>query len=189
MHVSRHELRLGASATRLAVVLLAAVLLAPGIGGGRPATAQSLAAVPGVVVRSLPTPEIGIFGDVTFPTGSRVYTASPSIAVLPNGDYVITDNDFGGDSTASESGQTYVFRSTDRGQTWTQTAVLGDMKRGSLFVHQEALHLMGYTTDNSGTAAAISVIRRSTDNGVTWTTPTGSTSPAARRSSGPATTR
>jgi hypothetical protein len=186
MHVSRHELRLGASATRLAVVLLAAVLLAPGIGGGRPATAQSLAAVPGVVVRSLPTPEINASG---FPSGSRIYTTSPSIAVLPNGDYVITDNDFGSNSTASESGQTYVFRSTDRGQTWTPTATLDAMKRGSLFVHQDALHLMGYTTDNSGTAAAISVIRRSTDNGVTWTTPTGSTSPAARRSSGPATTR
>ncbi len=132
-----------------------------------PATAQSLADVPGVVVRSLPTPPIGSFFGTPFPGSPRVYTASPSIAVLPNGDYLITDNDFGSDATAGTSGRTNVFRSTDKGATWTQTATLSDMKRGGLFVHQGAVHLIGYTTDNSN-GDAITVIRRSTDNGLTW---------------------
>jgi len=132
-----------------------------------PAAAQSLADVPGVVVRSLPTPPIGSFFGTPFPGSPRVYTASPSIAVLPNGDYLTTDNDFGSDATAGTSGRTNVFRSTDKGVTWTQTATLTDMKRGGLFVHQGAVHLIGYTTDNSN-GDAITVIRRSTDNGLTW---------------------
>jgi hypothetical protein len=132
-----------------------------------PAAAQSLADVPGVVVRSLPTPPIGSFFGTPVSGSPKVYTASPSIAVLPNGDYVITDNDFGSESTAATSARTNVFRSTDKGATWTQTATLTEMKRGSLFVHQGTLHLIGYTTNNAK-KDALSVIRRSTDNGVAW---------------------
>ena len=132
-----------------------------------PAAAQSPADVPGVVVRSLPTPPTGVFLGTPVSGSPKVYTASPSIAVLPNGDYVITDNDFGSESTAGASGRTNVFRSTDKGATWTQTATLTDMKRGGLFIHRGALHLMGYTNDNAN-EDAITVIRRSTDNGLTW---------------------
>jgi hypothetical protein len=142
--------------------LFALLVVAAGSDGGA-VRGQSLAAVPGTVVRSLPVPP-SLFG--TFAGSPKVYTTSPSIVVLPNGDYVIADNDFGGDSSAGTSGVTNVFRSTDRGATWTQSATLTDMKRGSLFVHGDALHIIGYT--NSTGSDALTVIRRSTDGGVTW---------------------
>lgn len=122
-------------------------------------SAQSLSAVPGTVLRSLPSPP-SIGG---FVIGSpQVHAASPSIAVLP-----------GGESGASISGTTRVFRSTDKGATWTVTGTLSGMKRGSLFVSGSSLQLMGYLTDNGNSSyPADAVIRRSTDGGRTWTSAT-----------------
>jgi hypothetical protein len=161
---------LGMPRPRCIFVAILAAALAGGVAG---ASAQSLSAVPGAVLRSLPSPP-SIGGIVI---GSPlVYTASPSIAVLPTGEYVVTDNSFGGESGASISGTTRVFRSTDKGATWTVTGTLSGMKRGSLFVSGTSLYLMGFLTDNgnSSTYPADAVIRRSNDGGRTWTSPTSS---------------
>lgn len=100
--------------------------------------------------------------------GRACYTASPSIAVLPSGTLVITDNRFGSGSGAEVSGTTQVFASTDRGKTWERLATLTGMKRGTLFVHRGHLYLWGYHA-----APGNIVIRRSGDEGRTWTEPTG----------------
>jgi len=127
--------------------------------------------VPGVVVHRLPVPSLA-----DRLARRAVYTASPSIAVLPGGDYVITDNLFGPGSEADRSGTTQVFRSRDRGRHWEQIAVIRDMKRGSLFVHDDDVYLFGFRA-----APGDLLIRRSGDGGQTWTDPRDETSGLLRR--------
>lgn len=147
----------------LAGLSIAAACLLPGLRKGG---TIDLSRVPGVVVHRLPVPSLA-----ERLTGRAVYTASPSIAVLPSGEYVITDNLFGPGSGADRSGTTQVFGSHDRGQHWETLAVLRDMKRGSLFVHRGSLYLLGYRA-----APGDILIRRSDDGGRTWTEPRAETS-------------
>lgn len=117
--------------------------------------------VPGVVVHRLPVPSLA-----DRLARRAVYTASPSIAVLSAGDYLITDNLFGAGSEADRSGTTQVFRSRDRGQSWELITVIRDMKRGSLFVHGDDVYLFGYRA-----APGDLLIRRSQDGGLSWSEP------------------
>jgi len=157
--------------------LLTALLLAPLAAGPcllsascRSGTTDN-SKVPGVVVHRLPVPSL--VGRIA---GKAIYTASPSIAVLPSGEYVISDNLFGSGSGADRSGTTHVFGSRDRGLHWDELAVLRDMKRGSLFVHRGALYLLGYRA-----APGDALIRRSDDGGRTWTEPRDERSGLLRR--------
>jgi hypothetical protein len=100
------------------------------------------------------------------PAADRVYIGSPSIAVLDNGDYLATHDLFGPKSTEHTSAVTRVFRSTDRGQTWSHVTDIQGAFWSTVFVHKGAVYLMG-TTKHHGNA----VIRRSSDGGKTWTTP------------------
>ena len=97
------------------------------------------------------------------PASSRIYLGSPSLAILPGGDYVASHDLFGPGST---SDTTRVYGSRDRGATWLQQAEIKGAFWSSLFVHHGALYLMG-TSRQEGDC----VIRRSTDGGRTWTTP------------------
>jgi len=91
------------------------------------------------------------------------YIGCPSIAILPDGRYVASHSIFG---NGTDRGNTFVFRSGDRGRTWRPLAVLERQHFSSLFVHRGALYIMG-TGGNRGQV----VIRRSNDGGKTWTTP------------------
>lgn len=146
-------------ATGLATALLAAVV--------RVASAQTLADVPGTVVYWRISPA-SVSGFALPP--DRVYTTSPSIAVLPNGDYLLSFNLFGSDLVppAETSGTTYIYRSTDQGQTWTNMTPtpMMDVKRGSLFVFGSDVFLWGFTA-----APGNIIIRTSSDDGTTWTEP------------------
>jgi hypothetical protein len=84
---------------------------------------------------------------------------------------VATHARFGAGSGADVAGLTKVFRSSDRGQSWSLVATLDGILRASLFVHNGALHLLGAEAEGKP-----NVIRRSYDNGATWSTPTGNTS-------------
>jgi endonuclease/exonuclease/phosphatase family metal-dependent hydrolase/dienelactone hydrolase len=112
--------------------------------------ARKTAGVPGVII------------DYS-PASSRQYIGSPSIAVLPNGEYVASHDFFGPGSTYSKMS---VFGSRDKGRTWTKRADLEGQWWSTLFVHKGALYLMGTTKEYGFT-----VIRRSTDGGKTWTEP------------------
>jgi hypothetical protein len=125
----------------------------------RPGAATPGADLPGVLVHRLPVPS-----GLDRMMGRAVYTASPSIVVLAPGEYVIADNLFGSGSGAEISGTTHVFRSRDRGANWEPLTVLRGMKRGSLFLHEGALYLWGFSA-----APGDIVIRRSADGGSTWT--------------------
>jgi hypothetical protein len=94
------------------------------------------------------------------------YIGSPSIVILPGGDYLASHDFFGPNSSQSVSATTRVFRSSDHGRSWRRTAELKDQFWSNLFVHRGSVYLMG-TTHEYGRI----VIRRSDDGGVTWSGP------------------
>lgn len=117
------------------------------------AGAADFSRVPGTVISHIPAAE-------------ERYIGSPSIAILPNGDYVATHDEFGPKSSSRTAAITHVFRSADKGNAWTEIARIEGAFWSTLFFHSGALYLMG-TTKEGGDL----VIRRSNDGGVTWTSP------------------
>jgi hypothetical protein len=117
--------------------------------GGGTATEQP----PGVVINYIAS-------------ATQIYVGSPGIAVLPNGHYLAKHDEFGPKSTENTVALTPVFRSVDRGQSWTRVATVKGMYWASIFVHQGNAYLIG-TSKNHGFV----VISRSTDEGATWTVP------------------
>jgi arylsulfatase A-like enzyme len=101
------------------------------------------------------------------PASSGVFLGAPSIAILPNGDYVVSNN-----FTSIEKGdhgkihKTAVFKSTDQGASWKYLTEMADQRWSNLFYHNEALYMMG-TDAAFGNIA----IRKSIDGGNTWTLP------------------
>ena len=110
--------------------------------------------VPGVVIDHIPATHV-------------VYVGSPSIAVLADGSYLASHDEFGPKSQYHGDAITRVFRSMDKGQTWTQISRIEGCFWSSLFVHGGALYLWG--TDHE---YGDMLIRKSTDGGKTWTKPT-----------------
>ncbi|MBZ4191942.1 sialidase family protein [Niabella beijingensis] len=119
------------------------------------ARAQAFKNVPGTVVAHLPA------------SGGQ-YIGSPSLAVLPNGDYIASHDLFGPNSSEFVQAVTRIFRSSDKGRTWKQVSEVTGAFWSSLFVHRGALYLLG-PDRHHGTV----LIRRSEDGGSTWTQPTG----------------
>lgn len=113
------------------------------------ATAPS-AAPPGVVVAHSPKSE-------------GLYIGSPSVCILPNGDYIASHDLFGPASREHQSATARIYRSASRGLRWELVAELEGQFWSGLFVHGGALYLMG-TDKHYGNL----VIRRSTDGGRTW---------------------
>lgn len=152
---------------RVCLAIVAALL-----AFGSSAHGQSLANVPGVVV------------DYQLNSTRRYFFSDPEIVVLPNGDYVASHALAGADSNSGTSGTTSLFRSSDKGATWSSLGNLPNMLRGSLFVSGSALYLIGANKDTSGNNTQI---RKSLDNGATWTTPTGTTNGLFSSVGGPGT--
>lgn len=101
------------------------------------------------------------------PASSGLYIGSPSLAVLPNGDYVASHDFFGPKGTERQQGVTVVFKSKNRGRTWEKIAEIKGQFWSKLFMYEHGLYLLG-TSKEYGNM----VIRKSEDGGVTWTTPT-----------------
>jgi hypothetical protein len=114
--------------------------------------------VPGVVVDYIPA-------------SSGMYIGSPSICILPDGDYVASHDCFGPSSGEFEKGLTSVYKSSDRGKSWKKISEIHGQFWSNLFVHKNLLYIMG-TWKHHGNL----IIRRSTDGGITWSDPSDSTS-------------
>ena len=84
-----------------------------------------MASVPGVVIR---------------PASTKRYTGCPSIVVLPTGEHVASHSYFGPGANNTDS---YIYRSTDRGESWEKIAFLPGQIWSSLFLYREALYIMG----------------------------------------------
>ncbi len=109
--------------------------------------------VPGVIVNYIPA-------------STKVYIGSPSICILPNGDYIASHDHFGTGSTEYEKALTAVFRSADKGRTWNKISEINGQFWSNLFVHNDVLYIMG-TWKHHGNL----IIRRSDDGGLTWSEP------------------
>lgn len=98
---------------------------------------------------------------------SGLYIGSPSIAVLPNGDYVASHDFFGPKSNEHVRATSRVYRSHDRGKSWKQISEINGQFWSKLFVHRGELYILG-TDRHHGNM----IIRHSTNGGETWTEPT-----------------
>ncbi|HEY1684745.1 MAG TPA: sialidase family protein [Tepidisphaeraceae bacterium] len=97
------------------------------------------------------------------PASSRAYIGSPSIAILPDGNYVASHDLFG---PGTPNNQTLIFLSTDHGQTWHRQTRITRQFWSTLFVHHNTLFILGV---DKGMGHI--VIRKSLDDGKSWTTP------------------
>ncbi len=128
-------------------------LLAPFLASAARLGALDPPRPPGVVIDRSPAP-------------SGIYLGSPGIAALPDGSYLAKCDEFGPGSTERARAVTRVYRSGDRGESWTRIADVHGAYWASIFVHRGAVYLMG-TSKLEGSA----VILRSDDGGRTWTEP------------------
>lgn len=108
---------------------------------------------PGVVVKHVPRSD-------------SLYIGSPSLCVLPNGDYIASHDFFGPKANTGKSGTTLVYRSSDKGTTWNQIAKIEGQYWSNIFYFEKALYILGVNHGHGNI-----IIRRSLDNGVTWTNP------------------
>ena len=97
------------------------------------------------------------------PPSSKEYIGSPSIVIMPDGKYIASHDYFGKGST---NNTTNIFRSSDKGKTWTKLAELEGQWWSTLFVHNKILYIIGTTREYGDV-----VIRHSDDGGVSWTKP------------------
>lgn len=134
---------------RIAIVFFCVAMLQIGV------LAQK---VPGVVVNHIPA-------------STQTYIGSPSICILPNGDYVASHDHFGKGSTEHEQALTAVYKSSDKGKSWEKISEIKGQFWSNLFVHQNALYIMG-TWKHHGNF----IIRRSLDGGKSWSEPVDSQS-------------
>jgi hypothetical protein len=122
------------------------------ISSERPATADN-SRVPGVVIDHSAA-------------SSGIYIGSPSIAILPSGEYVASHDQFGPKSSEHRRAITRVFRSADKGETWRHLSDINGQFWSTLFVHRGALYILG----TLGHYRHV-VIRRSSDGGRSWSEP------------------
>ncbi|MCC6681949.1 MAG: exo-alpha-sialidase [Phycisphaeraceae bacterium] len=148
------------NASRLILSTLISVTFA--VAGEGQTTLFNGVEVPGVVIDHVPQ------------STGRHY-ASPTIAILPDCSYVAA-HDISGKKGSPD---TVVFRSTDRGLTWTQISTIHNQFWSNLFVHRGDLYIIGPSNGHGDL-----YIRRSTDGGQTWTTPTSAEDGIIRTKSG-----
>lgn len=111
------------------------------------------------------------------PKSSGVFRGTPSIAKLPNGELIASNDVFG----TGISNRTDIFRSVDNGNSWDSIASVNGAVWSGLFYHQNKLYLLGANTSGGANL----VIRASADSGFTWSSPTVIVSGACHGSSTP----
>ena len=132
--------------TRIANVVVVAIGIVTQVGAGEK---PDFSKTPGVVVNHVPA-------------SSGKYIGSPSLAVLPGGDYVASHDYFGPKSNEHVKAASSVFKSSDRGKSWKKIADIDGAFWSTLFVHRGQLYLLGPDRHHGNV-----LIRRSTDGGVT----------------------
>ena len=116
---------------RFTTAIIAAAVAA-GIGVNLPAAelTPAFSAVPGKVI-------------FHSPATSQIYVGSPGIVQLPNGNHLAKCDEFGPKCTEQTIAVTRVFRSTDRGSSWSEMPAVHGIYWATIFVHSDAVYLMG----------------------------------------------
>ncbi len=108
------------------------------------------------------------------PPSSAIYLGSPALLRCPDGSLLATHDYYGGGSTSGTTGQTFLFRSSNEGITWSP---LGEIRQLTApgpdddGVFWNSLFRVGNSIYSTGaeSGAGDLVIRRSDDNGASWT--------------------
>jgi hypothetical protein len=131
-----------------------------------------LSMVAGVSFAHEPPPGI-IAGSLCENNPPDVWAGGPSIAILPDGSYVVCHDQYR-DPSGPYAILTHIYRSEDKGLTWTgRIASLIGFHESTLFVNGSSLYLIGGFANINGGYVAIS---KSTDGGHNWTTPVSASS-------------
>lgn len=123
-----------------------------------------LPVIPGFSTFSLQPPGVVIEYSPAF-TG-RYVAGSPSIIVLEDGSYLAKGDHYG--PAVGDSELVIIFRSTDKGKTWTKISEVEGMTWASLFQVNGQIYMLG---TSAGHRKGHAIIMRSGDKGVTWTRP------------------
>jgi hypothetical protein len=133
-------------------------------------SAASGDATPGA---SLPCPSLPGTPLKYMPASTGVYLGSPAICLLPNGDYLASHDYFGPGSTEKSLGQTFLYRSTDRGRNWILLGQINQLvcgladTNGQFWSHFIQLNGQLYTIANRSGGGSM-VIRQATNNASAW---------------------
>lgn len=108
------------------------------------------------------------------PRTSGNYLGSPAIVILPNGDYLASHDNFGPGSTEATLGQTFLYRSANRGTNWTLLGQMNEMVAGlpdddgQFWNHFFQLNGELYGIGSSCGSGGFLILRRATNNGAQW---------------------
>ncbi len=106
----------------------------------------------------------GVVIDHAFAEDS-LYIGSPSICILPNGNYIATHEYFSA-KDLNKSSNTVVFLSTDKGNSWKHISTIQGQIWAKVFTIDSTLYIIGPVSSGEDL-----VIRKSTDKGYHWTNP------------------
>lgn len=100
------------------------------------------------------------------PASSGLYIGSPSICILVDGSYLASHDLFGPSSNEFVKPVSKIYRSTNKGKSWDQVAVIEGQFWSKLFMFRGRLYFFGTSKHHGNT-----IIRTSADNGSTWSEP------------------
>jgi sugar lactone lactonase YvrE len=107
------------------------------------------------------------------PKTSQIFFGSPALAILSNGDYLTSHELIGSDSSEDTLGQTFLFRSSDRGTNWSYLGQINEMVSGSAdddgCYYNHFLQINGslYSMGNKSKIGEM-VIRHGENDGTLW---------------------
>lgn len=114
------------------------------------------------IMHTPPPPGVVIYNSKA---SSKKFVGAPSITILDENTYLASHNISGGTSVDS-----YVYKSTDKGNTWEKICEIRTLTWAKLFIHKKEVFLIGVQPRCAMGYGNI-VVLRSGDGGYTWTSP------------------